>query len=126
MDWAPLVDALLADVEAATPVGTMAARLHNTLAEMAVAVALALGESRLLLTGGCFQNRYLTDTTAAKLETAGVRAYSHQRLPPNDGGIAAGQIVAWLRAHRGARVPASASAGCDTRVPVHAVVATVR
>ncbi len=125
VDWAPLVDALLADAEAATPVGTMAARLHNSLAEMAVAVALALGETRLLLTGGCFQNRYLTETTAAKLEAAGVRAYSHQRLPPNDGGIAAGQIVAWLRAHRGA-APAIAAAGRDTRVPVHATVAAVR
>ena len=43
VDWAPLVDALLADVEATTPVSTMSARVHNTLAEIAVAVALALG-----------------------------------------------------------------------------------
>ena len=44
----------------------------------------------------------LVRVTGLVLEAAGVRAYSHQRLPPNDGGIAAGQIVAWLRAHRGA------------------------
>ncbi|MCC6992654.1 MAG: carbamoyltransferase HypF, partial [Acidobacteria bacterium] len=123
VDWAPLVDALLADVEAATPVGTMAARLHNTLAEMAVAVALALGETRLLLTGGCFQNRYLTESTVTKLETAGVRAYSHQRLPPNDGGIAAGQIVAWLRARQGAAVATSAASMALTLAPVRAIVA---
>ena len=98
VDWAPLVDALLGDVEAATPVSVMAARLHNALGEMAVAVALALGESRLLLTGGCFQNRFLTEQTAARLDAAGVRPYWHQRLPPNDGAIAAGQIVAWQRA----------------------------
>ena len=101
-DWAPLVDALLADVEAATPVGVMAARLHNALAETAVAVARAHGESRLLLTGGCFQNRYLTEQTASRLDAAGVRPYWHQRLPPNDGGIAAGQIVAWQRARSAA------------------------
>jgi hydrogenase maturation protein HypF len=123
VDWAPLVDALLADVEAAIPVGTMAARLHNTLAEMAVAAALALGESRLLLTGGCFQNRYLTDTTAARLDIAGVRAYSHQRLPPNDGGIAAGQIVAWLRAQPGADAATNAPSRALTLAPVHALVA---
>lgn len=123
VDWAPLVDALLADVEAATPVGTMAARLHNTLAEIAVAVALAMGESRLLLTGGCFQNRYLTETTVAKLDTAGVRAYSHQRLPPNDGGIAAGQIVAWLRARPGEDAATNASSKALTLAPAHALVA---
>lgn len=116
VDWAPLVDALLADVDAAAPVGTMAARLHNALAEMAAAVALALGESRLLLTGGCFQNRYLTEATAARLDTAGTRAYSHQRLPPNDGGIAAGQIVAWLRAHE----EDTADQPADGVHPVHA------
>jgi hydrogenase maturation protein HypF len=98
VDWAPLVETLLGDVEAGAPVGTMAARLHNSLAEMAVAVALALGEVRLLLTGGCFQNRYLTEQAATRLAAAGVRPYWHQRLPPNDGGIAAGQLVAWLRA----------------------------
>jgi len=101
VDWAPLVEALLVDAEAATPTGVMAARLHNTLAEIAVTVALALGESRLLLTGGCFQNRYLTEQTAARLDAAGVRPYWHQRLPPNDGAIAAGQIVAWQRARAG-------------------------
>jgi hydrogenase maturation protein HypF len=105
VDWAPIVDALLDDVDAGTDVGVMAACLHNTLAEVAVAVALALGESRLLLTGGCFQNRYLTEQAAARLEAMGVRPYWHQRLPPNDGGIAAGQIVAWLRAPRPAARP---------------------
>ena len=123
VDWTPLLDALLADVEARTPVGVMSARLHNALAEMAVAVALALGESRLVLTGGCFQNRYLTEATASRLETAGVRAYSHQRLPPNDGGIAAGQIVAWLRAHSGAEAATSAPAVRGAHAPVHAIVA---
>ncbi len=122
LDWAPLVDALLADVEAEMPVGTLAARLHNTLAEMAVAVALALGESRLLLTGGCFQNRYLTEATAARLDTAGVRAYSHQRLPPNDGGIAAGQIVAWLRAHGAEARARLAGSATERHTPAHALV----
>ena len=101
VDWAPLVDALLADVEAATPVGTMAARLHNSLAEMAVAVALALGETRLLLTGGCFQKRDLTNTTAAKAQTAGGPCFSPPPPPPNDGRIAPGQILAGVREPQG-------------------------
>jgi hydrogenase maturation protein HypF len=99
VDWAPMIRALLTDVEHGVPVGTMAARVHLALADALVQVALALGESRLLLTGGCFQNRVLTEAAVAHLTDAGVTPYWHQRLPPNDGGISAGQIAAWLRAH---------------------------
>lgn len=99
VNWAPLVEALLSDVERGVPVGTIAARVHLALAEVLVAVATVLGERRLLLTGGCFQNRVLTEAAVARLRAAGVQPYWHQRLPPNDGGISAGQIVAWLRGH---------------------------
>ena len=97
VDWAPLVDALLDDLDHGVAVGVMAARLHNACAEMVVRVALVVGVSRVLLTGGCFQNRYLTERTADRLEAVGLRPYWHQRLPPNDGSISAGQVAAWLR-----------------------------
>jgi hydrogenase maturation protein HypF len=45
------------------------------------------------LTGGCYQNRLLTELTVARLRAAGFTAYWHQRVPPNDGGIAFGQAV---------------------------------
>ena len=99
VDWAPMIRALLTDVELGVDVGVMAARVHLALADALVHVALALGEPRLLLTGGCFQNRVLTEAAIAHLAEAGVKPYWHQRLPPNDGGISAGQIAAWLRAH---------------------------
>jgi hydrogenase maturation protein HypF len=40
-----------------------------------------------------FQNRYLTERAAAALESRGFTVYTHQRVPPNDGGIALGQAV---------------------------------
>jgi len=49
------------------------------------------------LSGGCFQNRLLTELTVARLEADGVKVYRHQRVPPNDGGIALGQVVAAAR-----------------------------
>ncbi|MFN7976516.1 MAG: carbamoyltransferase HypF [Vicinamibacterales bacterium] len=100
IDWAPMIRALITDVEHDVAVGVMAARVHLALAEALVQVATALGESRLLLTGGCSQNRVLTEAALAHLTDAGVKPYWHQRLPPNDGGISAGQIAARLRAHR--------------------------
>jgi hydrogenase maturation protein HypF len=71
-----------------------AARFHNTLADAIVKVARQAGESRVVLSGGCFQNRYLTERAVTALRDAGFKPYWHQRIPPNDGGIAVGQIVA--------------------------------
>ncbi len=56
---------------AASPTGIMAARFHNALVEAIVAVAQAVGEQRVALTGGCFQNRLLTERAAERLERAG-------------------------------------------------------
>jgi hydrogenase maturation protein HypF len=93
VDWEPAVYDILADVEMGTPVALIAARFHNTLAEMVVAVAESVGERQVALTGGCFQNAYLAERTIGRLRDAGFQPYWHQRIPPNDGGIALGQIV---------------------------------
>jgi hydrogenase maturation protein HypF len=72
----------------------MAAKFHNTLVEMIVAVARRVGEERVALTGGCFQNRYLTERTIQRLREAGFEPAWHRQVPPNDGGIALGQALA--------------------------------
>jgi hydrogenase maturation protein HypF len=98
LDWEPLIRSLLTDLGAAVPVAVMSARFHNTLAEMIVAVAERVGEPKVTLTGGCFQNRYLTERAVRRLIEAGYSPHWHQRVPPNDGGIALGQILAAARA----------------------------
>ena len=96
VDWRPMVKEILADVKGKVPVGLISAKFHNTLANVIVAVARRVGQPRLALSGGCFQNRYLVERVAARLETEGFLSYWHQHIPPNDGGIALGQIVAAL------------------------------
>jgi hydrogenase maturation protein HypF len=90
LDWEPAVRAVLAQPAPPAP----AARFHNMLVEMAVDVAKRIGENNVVLSGGCFQNRYLTERMVARLRAAGLRPYWHQRVPPNDGGIALGQLMA--------------------------------
>jgi hydrogenase maturation protein HypF len=92
LDWEPAVRSALA--APAIPAALASARFHNTLVEMAVDVATRLGEKTIVLSGGCFQNRYLTERMVSRLLGAGYRPYWHQRVPPNDGGIALGQIMA--------------------------------
>lgn len=98
VDWEPMVRQILADVQRDLPAGRIAAMFHNALVESILAVARRIGETRIILTGGCFQNRYLTERAVQRLRKEGFRPYWHQRIPPNDGGIALGQVVAAARA----------------------------
>jgi hydrogenase maturation protein HypF len=93
IDWSPLVEALLADVQAGLAVPFLSARFHNTLVEMIVAVARQVGQVRIVLSGGCFQNRYLTERALSALRVAGFQPFRHRLVPPNDGGLALGQVV---------------------------------
>jgi hydrogenase maturation protein HypF len=76
----------------------VAARFHNTLADMIAETLSRLSKQTGInivgLTGGCFQNRLLTERTATLLEKMGHEVLLHDAVPPNDGGIALGQAVA--------------------------------
>jgi hydrogenase maturation protein HypF len=92
-DWAPLIESVLEDVRHRTDPALIAARFHNALVEWILQVASGAGTGQVVLSGGCFQNRYLVNRTVETLESRGFRVYTHQRVPPNDGGIALGQAV---------------------------------
>lgn len=98
LDWSPMIEEILADLKRSASVGEVSAKFHNALVEGMVAAARHAGEKRVVLTGGCFQNKYLLERTVLRLQAAGFRPYWHQRVPPNDGGIALGQAVAAGRA----------------------------
>jgi hydrogenase maturation protein HypF len=97
IDWEPAVLAILKNLEKKVPLGTISVRFHNTLAAAIAEVAERIGEKRVVLTGGCFQNQLLTERTVGRLVSRGFRAYWHQRIPPNDGGISLGQAVVAAR-----------------------------
>lgn len=93
LDWQPLLEAILADLQRGAEPGMMAARFHNALVEAIVAVAGAVGEARVALSGGCFQNRWLAQRAARRLREAGHEVLLHRQVPANDGGISLGQIA---------------------------------
>ena len=98
LDWGPLLDALLADRDAGVPRGVVATRFHRGLACGIVSVvrqaSQATGIARVVLTGGCFQNALLSELALAGLAAAGLEAWGHERVPPGDGGLALGQLLA--------------------------------
>ncbi|NQU25789.1 MAG: carbamoyltransferase HypF [Candidatus Nealsonbacteria bacterium] len=91
-DWEPLVRAVLADRTSGVPVGQIAARFHNALAELGVAIARQAGCSQIVLSGGCFQNALLSQRLHTRLLQSGLNVYTHRQVPPGDGGIALGQV----------------------------------
>lgn len=93
LDWAPVVSALLAERAAGVSVARLAARFHNTLAAAIVEVAGRVGCPRVALSGGCFQNKLLTERTASALRREGFEVLLHREVPPNDGGICLGQAA---------------------------------
>lgn len=100
LDWAPLVRGVLDDVRCGVNRALIAVKLHNALIETIVAVALKIQEERVVLTGGCFQNKYLTERAVSRLRSEKFQPYWHRQIPPNDGGIAVGQVLAAARVLR--------------------------
>jgi hydrogenase maturation protein HypF len=100
VDWAPTISEILIDLRRGISPGVISAKFHNTLADIIVEVARQVVTPKIVLTGGCFQNRYLLEQAVERLSQAGFKPYWHQRVPPNDGGIALGQIAAAARVSR--------------------------
>ncbi len=92
-DWEPTVRAVLDDLKRGKSAGEIAAVFHNGLVEWIRQVARESGLRRVIMSGGAFQNRYLTERAASLLEQDGFHVFTHQRVPPNDGGISLGQAV---------------------------------
>ena len=93
LDWELMVLEILEDLSRKTARGVIAAKFHHTLSDAIVRMAERTGMHTVVLSGGCFQNKYLTERSVQLLRSAGFKPFWNQRIPPNDGGISAGQIA---------------------------------
>ncbi|MGW4108730.1 Kae1-like domain-containing protein, partial [Streptomyces sp. NPDC004976] len=55
------------------------------------------------LTGGVFSNALFSSACARELRAAGFTVLRHRDIPPNDGGLALGQLIVAARAGATAR-----------------------
>jgi hydrogenase maturation protein HypF len=93
IDWSRMIKEIVQNLREGIFPGIIAQKFHNTLIEMAVAMAIKVGEESVVLSGGCFQNKYLTQGVVMCLQDKGFKTYWHRRIPTNDGGISLGQVV---------------------------------
>ena len=116
LDWRPLVRALVEGVAAGRPAEELAASFHASLVTAAADVVRRMGAPVVALAGGVFANRYLSEGLLTRLEATGVRVATHERLPPTDGSLAAGQLwVATYRSRTSRRASRTPGASSRTR-----------
>jgi hydrogenase maturation protein HypF len=88
---------LIADRRTGTPLPTIAARFHNGVAHMVLAVCIRLRQefqtACVVLSGGVWQNVTLLSKTTHLLAGMNFDVYTHHQVPPNDGGLSLGQAV---------------------------------
>jgi hydrogenase maturation protein HypF len=97
LDPAPLMGAVLEELDAGTAPAIIAAGFHQALGLGAATVAARLATSNGLdtvaLSGGVFQNVRLTGVMEDELRRLGFEVLVHELVPPNDGGISVGQAA---------------------------------
>lgn len=94
IDWKSMIQEIIQDINKKISSEKISVKFHNTLAEIIVDIAKISQVKNILLSGGCFQNKYLTERAIFRLEQENFVPFFHQKVPSNDEGIAIGQIVA--------------------------------
>ncbi|WP_329376525.1 carbamoyltransferase HypF [Streptomyces sp. NBC_01351] len=96
-DPAPLLAAAVADLRAGAAPSVIAARFHAgvtaLVGRLCVLARERHGLDTVVLTGGVFANTLLSSACARTLRGHGFTVLRHRHVPPNDGGLALGQLM---------------------------------
>jgi hydrogenase maturation protein HypF len=97
IDSGPVVRAAAADRLAGVAAARIARRFHEAIIDLVVAMCRRIREAsavaEVALSGGVFQNAIVTAGVCDRLGACGFRVYQHREVPPNDGGLALGQLA---------------------------------
>lgn len=100
MDWRGLIQEIFTHARQGIKVDQIAFAFHSALADSIIQIAQIAGQKKVLLSGGVMQNKLLVEETIGKLLASGFEAYWHHDIPPNDGGLSVGQMMAALHLHK--------------------------
>jgi hydrogenase maturation protein HypF len=93
VDWRPIVRRIVNALRDSTSLQDAALEFHRFIAWQVAEVVRRFPGSPIVLSGGCFQNRILTEMVMDAVSRQGGLVFPPGRIPPNDGGLAAGQIA---------------------------------
>jgi hydrogenase maturation protein HypF len=96
-DAAPVLTDIVRDVRTGVETAVIAAKFHNAVADLIVQLSLQMrqqhGLNQVALSGGVFQNVTLLETAVRQLSQHDFNIFTHRLVPPNDGGLALGQVM---------------------------------
>jgi hydrogenase maturation protein HypF len=95
IDPTPVVQAVVRDLRGGVPPAAIGARFHCAVADLVADLARQDRDASqtIALSGGVFQNALLLRLTLKRLCADGFHVITHRCVPPNDGGIALGQLL---------------------------------
>lgn len=97
MDVAPLMQAIVHDIQQRVAAPRIAYRFHCSIAELLASACCATrqqtGLNVVALSGGVFQNQLLLTLLSARLKAMSFQVFVNHRVPPNDGGLSLGQLA---------------------------------
>ena len=97
LDVRPMIRAIADDIQKGISTAQIAGNFHWTVAEMLAVMCVQArqrtGLQTIALSGGVFQNRLLLERLISLLEQSAFQVYTNRRVPPNDGGLALGQLA---------------------------------
>ncbi len=97
LNFTAMIRAIVTDRDSGKDKKQIAALFHQTLIDAFAAMADKIRKSsrlsRVVLSGGCFQNKILLEGVINKLRYLDFDVYCHRQVPANDGGISLGQAV---------------------------------
>jgi hydrogenase maturation protein HypF len=92
-----VIKSIVEEIENKTPIGIISHRFHNSLViaihSNVFDIRNHLNIDKIVLSGGCFQNRYLLEKTIKIFAEDKIRLLVHEKVPANDGGISLGQLA---------------------------------
>ena len=92
-----VLEGVLADLSQGETPSVIAARFHNTITQLSLALAKLIKEQygikKIALSGGVWQNQFLVNRTLPLLKQEGLQPLIHRISPPNDECVSLGQAV---------------------------------
>ncbi|MYL35830.1 carbamoyltransferase HypF [Pontibacillus yanchengensis] len=99
LDPSPMLYNIIQDKWNQVPIRKIVRTFHDTIAQSCVQMIHSIVENRpeinknIVLSGGAFQNVYLTQKLQSYLTEKGFNVYTHKKIPCNDGGLSFGQMI---------------------------------
>ena len=105
MQVSPIIRSVVQGIRNGENIQTLSGRFHRTLINLFTEIVnIAMNEtglSKVVISGGVFQNHVLFEAIIPKLHGNGFEVFTQKQVPMNDGGISLGQALIARQHYRG-------------------------